>query len=161
MPTQVMFERQIESVLGAAPEPFDDAPDACRRDVGPLQVDLSLHDDLASIEKEWRAFEERADCTVFQTFDWLSAWLRNLGVREGVKPVIVIGRYQGAVLFVMPFALDAGGRTLRWLGSSLCNYNGPLLASDFSKRVVYPGMLMSLRSDELPVPPTLLNHANT
>ena len=59
MPTQVMFERQIESVLGTAPEPFDDAPDACRRDVGPLQVDLSLHDDLASIEKEWRAFEER------------------------------------------------------------------------------------------------------
>jgi CelD/BcsL family acetyltransferase involved in cellulose biosynthesis len=130
-----MFERQIESVLGAAPEPFDDALDASRRDAGPLQVDLSLHDDLASIEKEWRAFEERADCTVFQTFDWLSAWLRNLGVREGVKPVIVIGRYQGAVLFVMPFALDAGGRTLRWLGSSLCNYNGPLLASDFSKRV--------------------------
>ena len=125
----------MESVLEAAPELLDDALDARGRDVGPLQVDLSLHDDLASIEKEWRAFEERADCTVFQTFDWLSAWLRNLGVREGVKPVIVIGRYQGAVLFVMPFALDAGGRTLRWLGSSLCNYNGPLLASDFSKRV--------------------------
>ncbi len=135
MPTQVMFERQIESVLEAAPELLDDALDARGRDAGPLQVDLSLHDDLASIEKEWRAFEERADCTVFQTFDWLSAWLRNLGVRERVKPVIVIGRYQGVVLFVMPFALDAGGRTLRWLGSSLCNYNGPLLASDFSKRV--------------------------
>ena len=56
-------------------------------------------------------------------------------IARAVKPVIVIGRHQGAILFVMPFALDATGRTLGWLGSSLCNYNGPLLARDFSRRV--------------------------
>jgi CelD/BcsL family acetyltransferase involved in cellulose biosynthesis len=133
MPTQVLFDGQIEDVLRVKPELQEEAPAAAGD--GPLQIDLSLHDDLASIEKEWRAFEERADCTVFQTFDWLSTWLRHLGCREGVKPVIVIGRHQGAILFVMPFALDAGGRTLCWLGSSLCNYNGPLLVRDFSRRV--------------------------
>lgn len=134
MPTQVMFEGRIEGVLGTAPEPHEETL-ATAAPGGDLQIDLALHDDLAAIEKEWRAFEERADCTVFQTFDWLSAWQRNLGAPEGVKPVIVIGRHQGAIMFVMPFALDAGGRTLRWLGASLCNYNGPLLAPDFARRV--------------------------
>ena len=90
-------------------------------------VELSLHHDLASIENDWRAFEERADCTVFQTFDWLSTWLRNIGVHEGAKPAIVIGRHGGAILFLLPFALEADGfvRKITWLGSCLCNYNGP------------------------------------
>src|SRR4029079_3986046 len=105
MPTQVLFERQMENVLGAAPELLDDVLDARGWDAGPLQVDMSLYDDLPSIEKQWRAFEERADCTVFQTFDWLSAWLRNLGAREGVKPGIVIGRCQSAVLLELPLPL--------------------------------------------------------
>jgi len=34
-------------------------------------VTLSVHDDLASVEPIWRRFQETADCTPFQTFDWL------------------------------------------------------------------------------------------
>jgi CelD/BcsL family acetyltransferase involved in cellulose biosynthesis len=137
MPTQVMFEGQIGDALrplGTEAEPYEELA-AIDHGAGPQAVDLSLHDDLASIEKEWREFEKHADCTVFQTFDWLSTWLKHLGCREGVKPVIVIGRQRGTILFVMPFALDATGRTLGWLGSSLCNYNGPLLDRDFPARV--------------------------
>ena len=135
MPTQAALERRIDDVLDARLEHRRDAPAAAVHGSAPLPVDLSLHDDLASIENDWRAFEERADCTVFQTFDWLSAWHRHIGVREGGKPVIVIGRHQGAILFVMPFAFDAGARKIEWLGTSLCNYNGPLLARDFSRRI--------------------------
>ena len=72
-----------------------------------MSVELSLHHDLASIESDWRAFEASADCTVFQTFDWLSTWFRNIGVHEGAKPAIVIGRHEGAILFLLPFALEA------------------------------------------------------
>jgi CelD/BcsL family acetyltransferase involved in cellulose biosynthesis len=72
---------------------------------------------------------------VFQTFDWLSVWHRHIGMRERGKPVVVIGRHQGAILFLMPFAFDPGSRKIGWLGTSLCNYNGPLLARDFSQRV--------------------------
>src|ERR1700759_4359736 len=134
MPTQAALERRID-VLDAQPEHRRDTPAAAAHGSAPLPVDLSLHDDLASIENDWRAFEERADCTVFQTFDWLSTWHRHIGVREGGKPVVVIGRHQGAILFVMPFAFDAGARKIEWLGTSLCNYNGPLQARDFSRRV--------------------------
>ena len=52
----------------------------------------------------------------------------------------MIGRHEGAILFLLPFALegDAGLRKVTWLGSYLCNYNGPVLARDFSRRVSSP-----------------------
>src|SRR4051812_33763002 len=140
MPTQVMFERPIEDVLGSDPEADVHVPRAASPNAGRLNVELSLHHDLDSIEADWRAFEAAADCTAFQTFDWLSTWLRNIGLREGCKPAVVIGRHEGTILFLMPFALEggAGMRKVSWLGSYLCNYNGPVLARDFSRHVSPP-----------------------
>ena len=82
-------------------------------------IELSLHHDLDLIEADWRAFEETADCTVFQTFDWLSTWFRNIGVHEDGKPAVVIGRHKGTILFLLPFALEgrADLRKITWLGS--------------------------------------------
>ena len=57
---------------------------------------------------------------------------------KAAKPAIVIGRHEGAILFLLPFALEAVRglvRKVTWLGSYLCNYNGPVLARDFSRRV--------------------------
>jgi CelD/BcsL family acetyltransferase involved in cellulose biosynthesis len=137
MPTQAIFEGQIEDTFGANPEQQLRAPSAFAANARAPHVELSLHHDLESIEGDWRAFEQIADCTAFQTFDWLSAWQRNIGVHEGAKPSIVIGRQDGSILFLMPFALEADGmiRKITWLGSWLSNYNGPLVASDFSRRV--------------------------
>ena len=129
-----MFEGRLEDALGAEPDAHLEAPAAALPGARPAPLELSVHYDLDSIENDWRAFEESADCTVFQTFDWLSTWVRNIGVHEGVKPVIVIGRHSGATLFLLPFALETNGfvRKITWLGSCLNNYNGPLVASDFS-----------------------------
>jgi len=137
MPTQMMFERSVEDVLVAELEANLHAQRVPAVKAGRLNVELSLHHDLASIEADWRAFEANADCTAFQTFDWLSAWFRNIGVHEAGQPAIVIGRYEGTVLFLMPFAIEgsAGLLKITWLGSFLCNYNGPVLARDFARRV--------------------------
>jgi CelD/BcsL family acetyltransferase involved in cellulose biosynthesis len=101
-------------------------------------IRLAIHDDLAAIEQDWRAFERVADGTVFQSFDWLSTWQHHIGSRDGVMPAIVTGRTgQGQMLFLLPLAIERGGlaRRLTWLGTELCDYNGPLLAPDFSGRV--------------------------
>jgi CelD/BcsL family acetyltransferase involved in cellulose biosynthesis len=120
----------------------DQAPDAGNlRAVLPAaldKIDLSVHDDLLAIEQDWRSFEARADCTVFQTFDWLTTWQRHVGLRNGVTPAIVMGRDVGGnILFLLPLSIRAAGfaRELAWLGSDLCDYNAPLLAENFSKRV--------------------------
>src|SRR4051812_22436323 len=105
MPTQVMFEGHVEDVLGADPEAALHAPLATIAS-RPSSIELSLHHDLDLIEADWRAFEESADCTAFQTFNWLSTWFRNIGVHEDGKPAVVIGRHQGTILFLLPFALE-------------------------------------------------------
>ena len=104
---------------------------------GKHDVRLALHSDLSSIEREWRVFERDADCTVFQTFDWMSAWHRNVGVRSGIVPVIVTVRDSGGgLLAILPLAIEPGTvRRLTWFASDLCDYNAPLLAPDFSRRV--------------------------
>ena len=78
-------------------------------------IQLSLHGDLAELESEWRAFEAQADCTAFQSFDWLSAWQRHIGAGEGAQPAVVIGRQGGQILFILPLMLSAGGlRRVEW-----------------------------------------------
>ena len=101
-------------------------------------IRIAVYEDLAAIEREWRAFEPHADCTVFQSFDWLATWQRHIGTRSGVQPAIVVGRDgAGAILFMLPLSVRAAGwvRELTWLGSELCDYNAPLLAPAFSARI--------------------------
>jgi CelD/BcsL family acetyltransferase involved in cellulose biosynthesis len=120
--------------------PAEAARTACGSDLGrdrgePI-VSLSVHAELPAVEADWRRFEQAADCTPFQTFQWLEAWQRHIGLRNGVTPAIVIGRHaDGEIMFLMPLAV-AGRRApkpLRWLGQELCDYNAPLLAADFAR----------------------------
>jgi CelD/BcsL family acetyltransferase involved in cellulose biosynthesis len=99
---------------------------------------LSIHKSLAAAESEWRRFEQVAECTPFQTFEWLSLWQRHVGLREDVKPVIAVGHFaDGNIAFIMPLAVERQrlARRLCWLGQELCDYNAPLLARGFSQRV--------------------------
>src|ERR1700730_7276521 len=101
-------------------------------------IRLSIYEDLPGIKPEWRAFQQYADCTVFQSFEWLDAWQRHIGARSGVMPAVIAGRdVAGALLFIIPLAVERGGfaRKLTWLGSELCDYNAPLLAPNFSKQL--------------------------
>jgi len=93
---------------------------------------------LHAVEAQWRRFESEADCTAFQTFEWLSAWQRNIGERDGVTPALAVGSYAGGTTaFIWPLAVEPGRfvRRLCWLGQDQCDYNGPLQAPDFSQRV--------------------------
>lgn len=101
-------------------------------------IGLQLFTDMSAAEGAWRAFEPSADCTVFQTFDWLSEWQSHIGRYGNSRPVIVAGRdHDGQVLIILPLAIECGRfmRRLTWLGSDLCDYNAPLLSTNFSERV--------------------------
>ncbi len=99
---------------------------------------VSVTDDLAGLETEWRAFEKEADGTAFQTFDWVSKWQRHIGGVGGTRPAIVVGRdAAGAIDFIFPLAIESTGgvRRLTWLGAALCDYNGPMLSRGFTRRI--------------------------
>ena len=101
-------------------------------------VTLTIHKSLADVESEWRRFEQTAECTPFQTFEWLAAWQRHVGILHDVIPAIVVGRAgDGGIVFIMPLAIETRHklRRLCWLGEDLCDYNAPLLARDFSQRI--------------------------
>jgi len=110
------------------------------------ELTLSIHKNVAAVETEWRNFEKIAGCTPFQTFEWLSAWQRHIGVRNGIVPVIAVGRFaDGKIAVMMPLAVEPrrSARRLCWLGQDLCDYNAPLLAPEFSQRVT-PGRFLAM-----------------
>jgi CelD/BcsL family acetyltransferase involved in cellulose biosynthesis len=115
-----------------------DAPWQQAEAVRPAPLRLAVTHDLSSLEQEWRRFEQGADCTVFQSFDWLAAWQEHVGTLAGVEPAIVIGcRDDRRPLFILPLATRRAGlvKQLTFLGRDLCDYNAPLLAPEFGSAV--------------------------
>jgi CelD/BcsL family acetyltransferase involved in cellulose biosynthesis len=99
---------------------------------------VQIATDIQAVATAWRGFEEYADCTVFQSFDWLAAWHKHIGAPAGVLPAIVtISSGRGDPLMILPLSVrkEGGLRHLTWLGDGLCDYNGPLLAPRFSSFV--------------------------
>src|ERR1051325_5313141 len=75
----------------------------------PARITLSVHDNLAAVEQDWRHFEQIADCTPFQTFDWLSAWQRHVGAAKGITPAIVIARRGEEIVLLLPLGIERRG----------------------------------------------------
>lgn len=102
------------------------------------QILISVHEEFAPLKSVWQTLERGGDCTVFQSHTWLSAWQRHIGTKQGVKPAIVVGwDSEGDALFIFPLGIERGTicRKLSWLGGDLCDYQGPLLSSEFSRYV--------------------------
>jgi len=101
-------------------------------------ISVRISTELRDVERTWKSFEEYADGTVFQSFDWLSQWQRHIGAPANVMPVIAIASDEGGVpLIILPLSIRQQGRLrhLTWLGDDLCDYNGPLLSPLFGRFV--------------------------
>jgi CelD/BcsL family acetyltransferase involved in cellulose biosynthesis len=99
-----------------------------------VPLTISVHEDLDEVARDWRIFARTADFTVFQSYEWLDAWQRHVGVLNDVRPAIIVGRANDHILFILPLATRPGafGRELVFLGTELCDYNAPLLSADFA-----------------------------
>jgi len=104
---------------------------------------LSVHSELAAVEREWRAFEASAASTAFQSFDWLARWQRHIGSRQGTRPAVVLGRNAaGELLFILPLAIERRlVRQLRWLGGDLCDYHAPIIGKGLRAHLAAEGFV--------------------
>jgi CelD/BcsL family acetyltransferase involved in cellulose biosynthesis len=94
-----------------------------------------LHD-LGQAEAIWRGFEDRQQfSTPYQRFDFLSAWQRQVGAREGLEPFIVIAfDAERRPLLLLPLALrhEHGVRTACFMGGKHATFNMALWDRDFA-----------------------------
>ena len=99
-----------------------------------MRLKIDIVKDLASLEAEWLAFQDRAHGTFYQTYHWCSAWQTHVGAGRGIQPAIVTGRDErGALVFLLPFAVNAHGgvRVLEWLAMAQSSYGYGLYAKEF------------------------------
>ena len=91
---------------------------------------LTVYEQLAEFEVEWRELETRAELTPFQSFDWVNWWLSKVGNGKNTRPVVVVIRNdRGTPALVAPLGIEHVGpfRVLTWLGSQINDYNAPIL----------------------------------
>ena len=97
---------------------------------------IDIIHDLEGCEATWRAMENaEQSCTPFQRFDFVSAWQRNVGAREGLTPLIVIAYdAEHRPLLLLPLAVRHvyGARCASFMGGKHSTFNMALWDKEFA-----------------------------
>lgn len=100
---------------------------------------VEVFDRLGDAEAVWRGMESpEHQFSPFQGFDFVSAWQRHVGSREGARPYIVAAydvRERPLMLLPLCVGSEGGVQVARFFGAKHSTFNLPLLARDFAARV--------------------------
>ncbi len=99
--------------------------------------------DPADIRETWLALERSGIHTPYQRFEFVAAWLRNVGQAEGATAAIAVMRdLAGEALAIFPFCTTSLGplRLLRFVGGKHSNFNMGLFSSE-APAVLHADML--------------------
>ncbi|MEA2821387.1 MAG: hypothetical protein QOJ86_3391 [Bradyrhizobium sp.] len=92
--------------------------------------------DMRAAETVWRGFEQSSQFfTPYQRFDFLSAWQRQVGEREGIRTFIVVAYDKDrAPLLLLPLGVkrESGVRVARFLGGKHATFNMALWRKEFA-----------------------------
>ena len=104
------------------------------KQVHTLGVQVSVHRQFTEIENVWRQFEQTANASCYQRFDFVSSWFDNIGKQQGFEPYIVVGQTDAGIpAFIWPFVsrTELSIRFLCWPGGKHSNYNLGLTDPDW------------------------------
>jgi CelD/BcsL family acetyltransferase involved in cellulose biosynthesis len=97
---------------------------------------IDIIHDLSAAEGIWRSLETpKTFYTPYQRFDFLSAWQRQVGAREGLVPFIVVAYdSERRPLLLLPLALRQayGARCAGFMGGKHSTFNMALFDRDFA-----------------------------
>ncbi len=97
---------------------------------------VELVSNMRDAETVWRGLEQSNQfSTPYQRFDFLAAWQRQVGEREGTRPFIVIAYdkdRQPLLLLPLGIRRENGARIARFLGGKHATFNMGLWRKDFA-----------------------------
>ncbi|WGS30750.1 GNAT family N-acetyltransferase [Bradyrhizobium sp. ISRA464] len=97
---------------------------------------VDIFHDLAAAEAIWRGLETSLQSfTPYQRFDFLAAWQRQVGEREGLRPFIVVAHDgEHRPLMLLPLAIESrwGARCASFMGGKHSTFNMALCDRDFA-----------------------------
>lgn len=97
---------------------------------------VDIFHDLSAAEAIWRGFETSHHCfTPYQRFDFLAAWQRQVGEREGLRPFVVVAHDgERRPLLLLPFAIEQrwGAQSASFMGGKHATFNMALCDKDFA-----------------------------
>ncbi len=103
-------------------------------------LEIRCYSELAQVSESWRCLEAQgAATTIYQSWDWVSAWHRNLianaasGSRAQVAIVELLAAGETVALLPMMIRREKAVRILSWLGDSHFNFPGGLFHPRFLK----------------------------
>jgi CelD/BcsL family acetyltransferase involved in cellulose biosynthesis len=120
------------------------------------QLRLQMFRSFSEAEATWRAAEEKCNCHVFQTFDWLTTWFETIGTVEDVMPCIVHAFDNGGntvMLWPLGIRRRRGIRFLNFLGGIVADYHGPLVSDDHVAEIDAPFVAAFIRRLLAVIPP--------
>jgi CelD/BcsL family acetyltransferase involved in cellulose biosynthesis len=99
-------------------------------------VSVDIVGDMREAETVWRGLEQSNELsTPYQRFDFLVAWQRQVGTREGIRPFIVIAydkERQPLLLLPLGVSRENGARVAKFLGGKHATFNMALWDKDFA-----------------------------
>ncbi len=143
---QILFEKQ--RVLAPQPE-----GNGAAEWWSPVVTIIRTPQDLEAIGKHWTDLSERAGTSVFQTFEWQSAWWKHF---SGGRRLHAIAVWHGKLVGIAPFVVETVSarslnlfRRVRFLGCETSDYLDLIIDPDHSRRVaqVLAEYLLSHRKD--------------
>lgn len=127
--------------------PSRSGPDVARARDAARIGHLEVFSDLAQAQPFWRELEHNGALkTPYQSFDLLDAWVRNVGVSDGVEPFIVVGFDDAnAPAFLWPLGRRRKGpfEVVSFLGGKHVNFNFALWRRDTAESLT-PGDIGSV-----------------
>jgi len=101
-------------------------------------ADVEIFRDVAGAEATWRSLEgPESVLTPYQRFDLLAAWQNNIGVANGIAPLIAVARdarRQPLMLLPLGVGRTRGAAIASFLGDKHITFNMPICRRDFLTR---------------------------
>ena len=104
------------------------------------QVNIQIHFTLAGLASDWIDLENHSSISPFQRYNWVRSLFEstNLDITGKAdltsKPFFISGYIGSKLIFVLPLVKEKNllGESVRWLGSELSDYNGPVVRNEYA-----------------------------